>query len=114
MESKFEQKEIGSEILKEWYQEKGIFEESFQEKESVKTPNVFISLKSKKPSEDKIQEESKKKIVKDQIKVLLGIAEKKGLEESIKQAKKKNDPFLLDIYHDVLAKDGYYKRILRK
>ena len=29
-------------------------------------------------------------------------------------AKKSGDPFLLDLFHDVLAKDGNYKRILKK
>ena len=33
---------------------------------------------------------------------------------AVNVAKKSGDPFLLDLFHDVLAKDGNYKRILKK
>lgn len=45
-----------------------------------------------------------------QIKLLLETAKKKGVVEAVAAAKKINDPYLLDIFHDVLAKEGLYKK----
>jgi uncharacterized FlgJ-related protein len=108
-----EKQELSREIVEEWYAEKGLSFEKVEEKE-VKEEKFF----SPPPSfvvdekENKRKEDEKKLLIKKDIKNLLAIAEKKGLEQSIKEAQKKNDPFLLDIYHDVLAKDAAYKRFL--
>jgi hypothetical protein len=111
--SEIEKKEISTEILKEWYSEKGIdLEEPAKAEEQKLAPPQFSF--SQKAQEETADEESKKLLVKRQIKQLLAIAEKQGLEQSIKEAQKANDPFLLDIYHDVLAKDGSYKKIINK
>ncbi len=115
-ENKFEKEEISKEILGEWYQEKGIsLEEERKEKpEEELAPPKFISSVEQEAVDDlKKEEETKKLTVKRKIKHLLAIAEKKGLQYSIKKAQKENDPFLLDIYHDVLAKDGSFKRIVK-
>jgi hypothetical protein len=45
----------------------------------------------------------------EKIKHLLRIAREKGIVFAIQTAKKMNDPYLLDVLHDVLAKEGYYK-----
>lgn len=116
---KFEKHELGNEILTEWYQEKGIFlsdieKEKLKSKEEIPEPEFSVQISGKTDDELKKEEEEKKLTVKSKIKLLLAIGEKKGLECSIKEAKKANDPFLLDIYHDVLAKDGAYKKFLVK
>ena len=125
----FEKGKLGREILGEWYQEKGISleqaekekvseskeKESKEDKEEVSPAEfVFPAPIQKKTDDTKKEEESKKLLVKSKIKRLLAIAEKSGLEKSIREAKKENDPFLLDIYHDVLVKDEAYKKILKK
>lgn len=45
----------------------------------------------------------------DKIKNLLDIVREKGVVFAVKVAKSMNDPYLLDVLHDVLAKEGYYK-----
>ncbi len=115
----FEKKEFGKEILNEWYQEKGVFltdleKEKLKPKEETPAPE-FIPKDSQKTKDDLKKEEDQKKLkVKNKIKLLLALGEKKGLQHSIKEAKKENDPFLLDLYHDVLAKDGAYKKFFKK
>ncbi len=108
-ENKFEKQELSREIVTEWYQEKGL---SNEQEEDLPSPSFSSSEKTLEQKKDK--EEEKKLLVKRDVKQLLAIAEKKGLEESIKEARKKNNPFLLDVYHDVLAKDAAYKNFLRK
>ncbi len=114
--NKFEKRELSREILSEWYNEKGISLENLEKekKEEVAPPEFTFSTTTQATDNLKEEEESKKLLVKRKIKYLLATAEKKGLEHSIKEARKENDPFLLDVYHDVLAKDGNYKKILKK
>ena len=45
---------------------------------------------------------------------LLIIAQEQGLAFAIRVAKEMNDPFLLDIFHDILAKEGFYKKFLKQ
>ena len=49
----------------------------------------------------------------DKLKNLLNIAKEKGIVFAINVAKKMNDPFLLDAFHDILAKEGYYKKFVK-
>ncbi len=115
MEEKIEKQEISQEIINEWYAEKGISEKpetNFEEKkEDISDFNFYSSVKKQK-EDDKREEDEKKLLVKKQIRDLIAVAETKGLEKSIKEARKKNDAFLLDIYHDVIAKDALFKRFL--
>jgi hypothetical protein len=46
---------------------------------------------------------------KEKVEHLLKMARKKGLVFAIHVAKNMNEPYLLDILHDTLAKEGYYK-----
>jgi len=46
---------------------------------------------------------------KEKIEHLLKIARERGLVFAIHVAKKMNEPYLLDILHDTLAREGYYK-----
>lgn len=46
---------------------------------------------------------------KEKIERLLEIAKDKGLIFAIQVARKMNEPYLLDILHDTLAQEGFYK-----
>ena len=46
---------------------------------------------------------------KEKIEHLLQIAKEKGLVFAIKTAREMKDPYVLDILHDILAREGYYK-----
>jgi hypothetical protein len=49
----------------------------------------------------------------EKIKNLLQIAKTKGVIFAVNVAKKMNDPYLLDVFHDMLAKEGYYKEFFK-
>lgn len=51
---------------------------------------------------------------KEKIENLLKIARQKGVIFAIHVARKMNEPYLLDILHDTLASEGYYKDFLSK
>jgi len=66
--------------------------------------------------DDNLKEEAKKKALKieflgeqEKIEHLVKIAREKGVVFAIKIARETKDPYLLDILHDILAKEGYYK-----
>lgn len=44
----------------------------------------------------------------EKIKKLLEVAQTQGLMKSIDLARKSNDPYLIDLYHDILCKDDLY------
>jgi len=48
---------------------------------------------------------------KEKIEHLLQIAREKGIVFAIQVAKKMNEPYLLDILHDTLASEGFYKKM---
>ena len=67
-------------------------------------------------SDETMQAEAEKKAEKieflgekEKIEHLLKIAREKGLVFAIQVARKMNEPYLLDILHDTLASEGYYK-----
>jgi len=45
-----------------------------------------------------------------QISQLLYLAQSKGLAFAIKIAKETKDPYLIDLFHDILAKEGMFKK----
>lgn len=47
---------------------------------------------------------------KEKIKKLLLIAEEKGVIYAVNMAKKMDDPYILDLFHDALAEQGFYKK----
>ncbi len=131
--------ELSKEIVEEWYEEKGVSPEESESQGESKEEREKREEKEKgwiekkkeeirssapdpgytpltKDDEEELKEREKEKelLVKNKVKDLLRVAEEKGLERSIKEAEKENDPFLLDVYHDVLAKDAAYKKFLKK
>lgn len=51
---------------------------------------------------------------KEKLEQLMKIAKERGLEFAVKVAKDMNDPYILDIFHDILAKEGFYKKFLKQ
>jgi len=99
--------------------------EAAPEKKEISQEEKLISDKLKKEIEmmeldEKLKAEAKTKAEKieflgekQKIEHLLEIAREKGVVFAIQVAKKMNDPYLLDIFHDVLAQEGYYKKFTK-
>jgi len=71
-------------------------------------------------TDEKLNEEAKTKASKieflgekEKIEHLLKIAKEKGVIFAIKTAKETNDPYLLDLFHDILAREGYYQKFIK-
>ena len=57
--------------------------------------------------------ESTVELGKEKIEHLLETAREKGVVFAIQVAKRMNEPYLLDILHDTLAQEGFYKDFLK-
>lgn len=71
--------------------------------------------------EDNLKKEAEQKANKmqfladdEKLENLLRVAREKGIVFAINVAKSMNDPFLLDKFHDILAKEGYYKKFVKE
>ncbi len=77
----------------------------------------FKKMKLSPDMEEEAKEEAKqiKTLEKEgKINRLLNIAKEKGVYFAVKVAENMNDPYTLDILHDILAKDAFYKRFLKQ
>lgn len=92
------------EVLNE--EEKIIREKLEQE---VKKMELSPTLEKEAEAETKRIEELEGK---EKLKKLLFIAEEKGLPFSINVAKNMKDPYVLDVFHDVLVKSDLYKKFI--
>ena len=68
--------------------------------------------------DENLKEEAKKKALKieflgekEKIEHLLKIARENGVVLAVKTAKETNDPYLLDILHDILSREGFYQKM---
>jgi len=115
-EESFEIGELGVEVLNEWYAERGLVGVETEPKPK-KMKEIQIP-KDNAPEIEEVsevpEEQEKRDLIKGKLKELLDIGEEKGLSYAIKIARRSNDPFLLDVFHDILARDGNYKKILKK
>ena len=77
-----------------------------------------IEMRELEPGTKKDAEIEREKIEylgeKEKIEHLLQIAKEKGLVFAIQIARKMNEPYLLDVLHDTLAKEGFYKDFMSK
>lgn len=67
--------------------------------------------------ENKAKDEAKKVKglgKKRKIRQLFNLAEKKGVAFAVTVARKIGDPYLLDVFHDVLSREGFYKKFIKK
>lgn len=51
---------------------------------------------------------------KEKLEHLLAIAKERGLAFAVNVAKNMNDPFILDSFHDLLIKEGLYRKFLKQ
>jgi len=97
-EKKIEKKEISSD-------ERAVMEQLKKEIDLIE-----LDEKSKAEAEKKA-----KKIEylgeKEKIEHLLQLVREKGVVFAVQVAKKMNEPYILDIFHDILSKEGYYKKM---
>jgi hypothetical protein len=112
---------LSEETVKEWFpKEKEIVERkelTQREKEEREKLREEIE-KAKLSPEEKINvqreaEKLKQESVKGRIKHLLDLAEYQGLTYAVKVAKEMKDPLTLDLFHDILAKNGLFKKFLK-
>lgn len=99
--------------------------EQAQEKNKISPDDERVSAELRREIEmmqidDKAKvdvEKTKEKIEylgeKEKIEHLLQIAREKGLVFAIQIAKKMNEPYLLDVLHDTLAREGFYQKIMQ-
>jgi hypothetical protein len=95
------------------------------EKKEISSDDKRVSAELRKEIEmmqldDSTKAEAEKKAEKieflgekEKIEHLLEIAREKGLVFAIHIARKMNEPYLLDILHDTLAQEGFYKKIMQ-
>jgi len=112
-EESFEIGELGVEVLNEWYAERELVGVETEPKPD-KMKEIQIPKDNAPEIEEVSEEQEKRDLIKGRLKELLDIGEEKGLSHAIEIAKRSNDPFLLDVFHDILARDGNYKKILKK
>lgn len=67
------------------------------------SPDLIEEAKKKAEKIQKLDYEGK-------LKRLLDLAEKNSLSFAIEVAKNMNDPFVLDVFHDILVKNELYKK----
>lgn len=124
-----EEEKISEKIIEEWFPEKlmvGIPEEKkevFERKELTeeekeekeKLMEMVQKMKPPPQAKEEVKKEAEKiklLTVKGKIKHLLDLAQAKGLSLAVAVARSLNDPYLLDIFHDILAKEGLFKKFL--
>ena len=90
--------------------ETGLTEEEKVIKEQIE--KQITQLKSSPKTEilaEKKWQKIKEADVEKKLVELIKIAKTKGISFANQVAQKSNDPYILDLFHDILAKDGYYK-----
>ncbi len=101
VEKKQESKEVGGMIEREDLQKAKRIIEGMQIDDDVK-----LQTQTTAQNLTLIEEEQK-------LAELLKLAKSKGVIFAVTVAKKMNDPYILDLLHDKLAENGYYKDFLK-
>ena len=95
------------------------------EKREISAEDKLVAEKLRKEIDmmeldDNLKDEAKQKAEKisylaedEKIKHLMQVAHEKGVVFAVKMAKSMNDPYLLDIFHDVLAREGLYQKFTK-
>ena len=97
------EQEINPEKITETKGDRIVLEELRREVDRMEEDeNAKINAEKEKEKISFLGEEEK-------IKHLLQLAREKGVAFAIQVARKMNEPFLLDILHDTLASEGYFK-----
>ncbi len=62
----------------------------------------------------KESEQIKKQSVQGKIQHLLDLTQSNGVVYAVEVARKMNNPYLLDLFHDALAREGFFKKFSEK
>jgi len=111
-------------LVREWFpgklegeeaiKKRELSEEERVEKEKLKEEIEKLSISPEKEIEAlKEAEEIKERDAEGKIKYLLNLAQDKGLDYSIKVAEKTGDALLIDLFHDILVKEGLFRKFLK-
>ena len=115
-------KEGPEELAKKIFDEIKEKKERGEEKEFLTAEEKIIKEKLRREIKlmkinPELQDEARKKAqeikaldVQGKIKNLLLAAEQEGVAFAVKIAEGLKDPYLLDVFHDILARDGLFKR----
>jgi hypothetical protein len=107
------------EVHFDWGKEKKV------EKREILKDDKIISAELRREIEtmeadDDAKAEAKKKAEKieflgekEKLEHLLQTAREKGVVFAIQVARKMNEPYLLDVFHDILAREGFYKNMTK-
>lgn len=114
---------IEERVIKEWFPEKEVLkrkeltEKEKQEREMLKqeieNEKTELLLKSQSQAIRQSEKIKMQDSTQGQIKYLLVLAQTKGLYFAIQTAKQTKNPYLIDLFHDILAKQGLYKKFKR-
>ena len=83
-------------------------EELMKEVENMDSDDSLNMQAQSQAQDIKSLEEEKK------LKKLLDLARAKGVIYAVNVAKKMDDPYVLDKFHDLLAEQGYYKKFMKE
>jgi hypothetical protein len=104
---KFNKTEFLEKVREEWSKEKEVNNSLVEKKEVVNYPKPQTETKEEKKS----IEVDDFYPIKLEVKAMLKIAEEKGINYAMKKIK---DPLVLDLFHDLLAKDENIKKFFKK
>ena len=103
----------------DWQKEKKIEKKEILPEEKIILDELRreIEMMELDPSTKKEAEIERQKIdylgEKEKIEHLLKMAREKGVIFAIQVARKMNEPYLLDILHDILAREGFYQKFIK-
>ncbi|MBD3208753.1 MAG: hypothetical protein GF370_04890 [Candidatus Nealsonbacteria bacterium] len=86
--------------------------EMIEKKVSEEREKMKLSPELEKEAEEQAKE-IEKLGKKRKISQLFDLADEKGIHFAVEIARKMKDPYLLDIFHDLLAREGFYKGFLK-
>jgi hypothetical protein len=93
--------------------EKETTETTVQEQKEEKQPTVNVVIKQDDESVVKDISDIKELPLSGKIEKLFKLAETKNLIYAINLARKTGDAYLIDVFRDQLAENGYYKKFLK-
>ncbi len=117
-----EKERISEKVVEELYEEK---KEELEKRELLNEEEKIIREKleeeiSMMELDPELEEDARKKAQqieslseKGKIQRLLDLAEKKGALFAVRVAKDMHDPYVLDIFHDILARNRLYKKFMK-
>ncbi|MFA5368636.1 MAG: hypothetical protein WC303_01350 [Candidatus Paceibacterota bacterium] len=117
MEKKFEQKFEKKPLSPE--QGKDFLDLEKKEKVSAIEDNVTEqaineTILTTEQEDSQVDKKNINPVLQNKLKYYLDMAEERGIDKTIKIIEELKDPFLLDSFHDVVAKENLFEKFLNK